>query len=159
MKNIKALSLWQPWASAIAVGIKHIETRSWSTNYRGWLGIHAAKTKEGLKDYDEMLYDILTSDAEECVNRFDSGQAKMLPRGSLVAIARLNDCRPTESMTNLTATELFWGNYEPGRYAWLFENIIPVFDGIPMKGAQGLFNIQIDLRMSAKRGYAGEEDL
>ena len=50
MQNIKALSLWQPWASAIAVGYKHYETRSWKTDYRGWLGIHAAKTKRGLKE-------------------------------------------------------------------------------------------------------------
>ncbi len=38
---MKALSLWQPWASLIALGVKTIETRSWATNYRGPLAIHA----------------------------------------------------------------------------------------------------------------------
>ena len=33
--DMKAPSLWQPWASAIAVGAKRVETRSWPTNYRG----------------------------------------------------------------------------------------------------------------------------
>src|SRR5258708_5270609 len=42
---VKALTLWQPWASLIAVGAKTIETRSWSTSYRGPLAIHAAKRK------------------------------------------------------------------------------------------------------------------
>ena len=42
---MKALTLWQPWASLIAVGAKTIETRSWSTKYRGPLAIHAAKRR------------------------------------------------------------------------------------------------------------------
>jgi hypothetical protein len=40
---MKAISLWQPWASAIALGWKKNETRHWSTDYRGPLLIHAAK--------------------------------------------------------------------------------------------------------------------
>jgi hypothetical protein len=39
---MKALTLWQPWATLIANGTKTIETRSWSTSYRGPLAIHAA---------------------------------------------------------------------------------------------------------------------
>ena len=40
---MKALSITQPWATLIAIGAKTIETRSWSTLYRGDLAIHAAK--------------------------------------------------------------------------------------------------------------------
>lgn len=40
---MKALSLTQPWATLVATGAKQIETRSWSTKYRGPLYIHAAK--------------------------------------------------------------------------------------------------------------------
>src|SRR5690348_17556570 len=40
---MKALTLTQPWASLVAIGAKRIETRSWSTSYRGPLAIHAAK--------------------------------------------------------------------------------------------------------------------
>lgn len=40
---MKCLSLWQPWSSLIAIGVKSIETRGWSTCYRGPLAIHAAK--------------------------------------------------------------------------------------------------------------------
>lgn len=39
---MKALTLHQPWASLVACGVKTIETRSWSTSYRGPLAIHAA---------------------------------------------------------------------------------------------------------------------
>lgn len=38
---MKALSLWQPWASLMAFGEKKIETRCWSTKFRGEMAIHA----------------------------------------------------------------------------------------------------------------------
>ena len=39
---MKAITLWQPWASLLACGAKQYETRSWATNYRGPIAIHAA---------------------------------------------------------------------------------------------------------------------
>lgn len=43
---MKAISLWQPWATLVAIDAKRFETRSWKTNYRGLLAIHAAKKFE-----------------------------------------------------------------------------------------------------------------
>ena len=42
---MKVLSLTEPYATLIKNGIKTIETRSWKTNYRGKLYIHASSTK------------------------------------------------------------------------------------------------------------------
>lgn len=50
--KIKALSLWQPWASLIAIGAKKIETRGWSTKYRGPLVICSAKRPASRYDVD-----------------------------------------------------------------------------------------------------------
>jgi hypothetical protein len=38
-----ALSIQQPWAWLIVNGHKPVENRDWSTNVRGWIGIHAGK--------------------------------------------------------------------------------------------------------------------
>lgn len=43
---MKALTIKQPWASLIASGIKDIENRSWKTNYRGRIYIHASSPKK-----------------------------------------------------------------------------------------------------------------
>jgi len=43
---MKVLTLYQPYATLVAVGAKRIETRSWSTKYRGPLAIHVSKHKE-----------------------------------------------------------------------------------------------------------------
>ena len=39
---MKALTIWQPWASLLVSGQKKYETRSWATDYRGPIAIHAA---------------------------------------------------------------------------------------------------------------------
>ncbi|MCL2331658.1 MAG: ASCH domain-containing protein [Proteobacteria bacterium] len=39
---MKTLTLWQPWAGAIAAGLKKYETRGWPTKHRGLLAIHAS---------------------------------------------------------------------------------------------------------------------
>ncbi|MBI2066116.1 ASCH domain-containing protein [Candidatus Woesebacteria bacterium] len=39
----KAISLKQPWANLVASGKKTIETRKWTTNYRGDLVICSSK--------------------------------------------------------------------------------------------------------------------
>lgn len=47
---LHTLTVQQPWAELIASGIKLVENRCWSTDYRGPLAIHAAKTRDLLKD-------------------------------------------------------------------------------------------------------------
>lgn len=42
---MKAITILQPWANLIACGAKKIETRSWATQYKGQIAIHAAKNK------------------------------------------------------------------------------------------------------------------
>lgn len=44
---MKALSIKQPWASLIAHGIKDIENRTWKTNFRGRIFIHASAKEAG----------------------------------------------------------------------------------------------------------------
>ena len=49
---MKALTLKQPWATLISEGLKEYEFRSWNTNYRGKLLIHAGlgiDKKEAIK--------------------------------------------------------------------------------------------------------------
>ena len=40
---MKAITVLQPWATLLVTGKKHIETRSWKTNYRGEILIHTGK--------------------------------------------------------------------------------------------------------------------
>ena len=57
MIKLKVLTLRQPWATLVAEGIKKYEFRSWKTNYRGKVLIHAGTgiDKEDMKKYENML--------------------------------------------------------------------------------------------------------
>lgn len=89
---MKCISLWQPWASLIAIGAKHCETRSWETLYRGPIAIHAAKT------WNRALAMRATTDPH-CqalkkggvqISHWKSGDA--LPKGAILATAVLAGC-------------------------------------------------------------------
>jgi hypothetical protein len=53
---MKVLSLLQPWATLVVLGVKQIETGSWSTAHRGPLLTHASKGKAGEVFSQEPLF-------------------------------------------------------------------------------------------------------
>lgn len=72
-----------------------------------------------------------------------------LPFGCVVAVARIADCVPTDSshsrLISMTYAEFRFGDYSPGRWAWLLEDIHPVLPPLPMKGHQGLRELPLDI--------------
>lgn len=128
--TIKALSLWQPWASLVAAGVKRHETRHWATNYRGRIAIHAAKT-----------LDLAGAPDPLCEAVHGPYWAKDLPRGVVVAVGVLTACDPAERVADhLTPADRAAGNFARGRFAWRIERIQRVINPVPLIGRQGLFN-------------------
>ncbi len=152
---MKALSLWQPWATLMADGYKRIETRSWSTRYRGRLAICAAKkdTKEGRDLWAD-------EQSDEAIPRY-LGTFDGLPLGKLLCIVDLVDVVPTqwllgshEDLASRYRTEYFsrngnptgeerYGNYAVGRFAWITSGRRQLRP-IPVVGHQGLFGLDLD---------------
>jgi len=125
--KLKAISLWQPWASAIAFGLKRIETRSWSTPYRGVIAIHAAKRwTADERDYADMFAD-----------RYDT-RLRNAPRGVIVAVARIVDCRRTECL-HVCEQEYDFGNFGPERYGWLLDDVRELREPVPCRGFQSMW--------------------
>ena len=60
---MKVLSLKEPFATLIKNKKKLVETRSWNTNYRGELYIHASVTKIDKETRNRKeLFDLFTND-------------------------------------------------------------------------------------------------
>ncbi len=127
---MKAITLWQPWASMVAVGLKTYETRSWPTTYRGPLAIHAAKYVVP----DSQLPKLLIAEAEAWM---DLSLADF-PRGVIVATAHLSICRRAENIPRDLRNH--WGNFAQGRWAWLLSAVTAVDPPIPARGYQRLWN-------------------
>lgn len=92
---MKAITLWQPWASLIACGAKKYETRSWATNYRGPIAIHAAK-KDIYKIMGDLPFDVVSGvfAAFYQAYKIESGSQKLMEvtQGHIIATAELVDC-------------------------------------------------------------------
>ncbi|HEX9413807.1 MAG TPA: hypothetical protein VF916_09925 [Ktedonobacterales bacterium] len=146
----------------MAAGEKHIETRSWapSSLHLGQdVAIHAGK---GLADMSQSDFDAVCRREpykEAIVRAYHKGlvvprelgklTCSDLPRGCIVAIAEFFTAYRTEShnceqaiqrsVESGAAHEWTFGNYAPGRWAWVFVRIRPLDEPIPAKGAQGLW--------------------
>lgn len=153
MTEIRCLSLWQPWASLMAVGAKKIETRSWATDYTGLVAIHAAKKWTGeLKDIlgTEPFHSALDAEIVRLARR---RQPTLLPLGAIVGLGYLKACYRTEYLRRhpdvygLTEREEAFGDFSDGRFGWCFQNIFAFVEPIPMKGQQGLWTLDPETTM------------
>lgn len=129
---MKALSLLQPWASLVAAGAKRYETRSWGTDYRGPLAIHASKSAFEGREY------FLSSEVAQAA--LDGLCWLDLPRGAIVATARLTDCFRSRGLPppDRCQHEGAFGNFERGRFLWKLEDVRPI-QPAPARGSLGLW--------------------
>jgi hypothetical protein len=141
--EMRGLSLWQPWASLWALGIKKNETRSWATNYRGLVAIHVAK--KPIKD----TLDQLPKETRSYIRRLIGSKSgeyfthEYLPLGCILGYGELVDCHlmTPEFIAQQTPQELLLGDWQPGRFAWEVENVKLLAEPMPYKGMQGLWRV------------------
>lgn len=221
---MKALTLHQPWASLVALGVKTIETRSWATRYRGPLAIHAGATRPPLmhlpsyqqdpdRDHPRFLtIETITAPEhqrphrqgervpkwavtptlffprsgphgrprQEGVPATEQGSAVLLPLGAVVATCTLVDVLPMHGPGEVVGPSLYvpgptsaahpggpgtlwlwqvehdgkevpyhgwvditdqlpYGDYRPGRWAWLLADVVALEEPVPTRGRQQLW--------------------
>ena len=128
---MKVVSIIEPWASLIKERVKYIETRSWKTNYRGKIYIHASLKKVPKKD-------------ERINNLIGLLKDKDFKYGHIIAEAILVDCiyMDEEFLSNIKEDhqEYICGEYSIGRYAWILKDIKELKTPIPAKGNLGIWN-------------------
>ncbi len=142
MALIKVISLIQPWASLAAWGEKKIETRSWKTNYRGPLAIHASKKIDHEICKQDPFRQVL---AKHGITDSHLPTGVILAAGNMVDCVRILDNRTidTKPWTEVQGNEFFFGDYTPGRFAWLLENMQLLENPIPAKGKLNLWEFNI----------------
>jgi hypothetical protein len=141
----------------MALDLKRYETRGRQTHHRGPLVIHAAKC---WMDYQQNF--AFEMPAEHWVAFKYAGIMSMptdLPMGALVAVVDVVDCVRVESLTlppapdrphyGLSDEERFWGNYSPGRWAWITTNVRRFKTPIPWRGYQYLFDVPDEIIQQA----------
>ena len=139
---MKAITLWEPWASLMAIGAKVNETRGVRTSHRGDICIHAAKADRGVPDsiYHRVL-DLLTDPKNRPIPT-----AKDM--GCILAVVELWDVQPSHKFLinpknnsgffNLTEDEYAFGNYSIGCWIYRTRNLRRLKNPVPCRGAQSI---------------------
>lgn len=138
---MKAITIWQPWASLLVSGQKKYETRSWATSYRGPIAIHAAK-----RSVCRTIDALAEGDFWETLALFERlfpgpGELVQLSTGAIVGKAILTRCNLIDEafVAKLTPQERALGDFTMGRYAWEFQEMVRVDPPVLAKGMQGLW--------------------
>lgn len=146
---IRVLSLIQPWATLMACGAKRIETRSWRTPYRGLLAIHASKAFAA----SDRRYCYLPAFKKALVTAGYNSPDE-LPLGSILAVGKLVDCVATNILAGeVRSPEKEFGNFQDGRYGWLFEGIKSLPQPIPARGARLLWSPEANVEENLLEFY------
>ncbi len=126
---MKTLTIRQPYVQAILSGLKQYETRSWKTNYRGKLFIHAGRAK-------------MTLSLQELVRKYNF---QNIITGAILLECELVDCIliTKDFRQQQTQAEFDFGDWTTGRYAWKLINIKPIPTPIKTTGQLGLWNFEL----------------
>lgn len=127
---MRCLSIREPFASLIKERVKTIETRSWKTNYRGEVYIHASLKK--LNKKDERVSNLLN-----LIPDVDMQYGKIICKCRLVDCIYMNEQFIEEIKSK--KKEYLCGHYEIGRYAWVLELIEVLDNPISAKGKLGIW--------------------
>ena len=125
---MKVLTLKQPWATLVAEGIKKYEFRSWKTNYRGKILIHAGAgvDKEGMEQV--------------------KGLNLKYPSKKIIACVDIVDCLELDDSLNnqiINENNISYGKKYRTGYAWKLDNVKLISIDKEINGKLGMWNIEI----------------
>lgn len=125
---MKVLTIKEPWATLIINGYKKYEFRSWKTNYRGKILIHAGMNLE-----------------KDMLERFKDYNLEY-EKGAIIGEAEIVDCILVDEKLNkelMNINPIVYGrSNHVEEYAWKLENIKKYDKPIYIKGKLGLWNYE-----------------
>lgn len=133
MAELRALTVRQPWAWAIACAGKTVENRTRGTRYRGLLAIHASKTVDRVALNEPSILDaIMTREFE-----IDEAAARL---GAVVAVAELRGCHGPGDCPGTCSP---WA--ARGQHHWNLYDVRRLPEPVPCRGALGLWRLPEDV--------------
>jgi activating signal cointegrator 1 len=144
---MRGLTVRQPYAQAIACGLKKIETRGQRTRYRGRLAIHAAlgyALPLAVTDLDNVLANCRAAGVATGAVRASLEAPESWSFGKIIAVAELSDCVPVEELAP-DPVERAFGDYAPGCFGWRLAGVVRLPVPVPARGMQGLWPIRAEI--------------
>lgn len=148
---MKALTVQQPWAAAIATGAKTVENRTWATKYRGRISIHAGTRWSERGGFDMRIAG--WHGRRMFGDRFAAAchplpHAELFPTGVIIATAELADCHPDTGCCEPWGESSYDdrdGTRRVNVHHWLLEDVKLLAAPITARGALGLWTVPPDI--------------
>ena len=126
---MKAITLKQPWATLVAEGIKKYEFRTWKTNYRGIVLIHAGAgiDKKEMEKFKDLNLDY--------------------PAKRIIAEVEIEDCLELNDDLNKKIIEennIAYGSKYRNGYAWKLKNVKKIEIDEEINGKLGFWNYDLN---------------
>ncbi len=139
MNTYRVLTVKQPYAGLIVLGLKTLETRSWNTKYRGELVIHAS-AKPDKVTLDKYMYDLTTPALVPDA---------ILTNGAFIGIVNLADCFPQSELLDryghVNLKTRIYSHWDiDNHFAWALENP-RIVNFTPAKGKLGIWKWEGEL--------------
>ena len=145
---MRALTVRQPWASAIASGQKTVENRSRRTRYRGLVALHSGLVIDW--DATPMAWTAAGVAVREIYRR--PAWHLGLPLGAVIAVAELYGCHqwPAAGSCNGRSRSPCspWASLD--QWHWQFKNVLPLATPVPCKGMLGLWRLPDDAEKAVR---------
>ena len=148
-----AITLHQPWATLIALGIKTVETRSWPAPERllgQIIAVHAGK-RVARRPGDRI--------EQKLRDRLGEEWSRAIPAGAVLATAVLAGMARVEYVDPIAGhavhdgrTEVGcatgrgrtpidpWGDFSPGRWLWFLDDVMALREPVPAVGRQSFWH-------------------
>lgn len=123
IREMRALSVIQPWATCIVEKGKNVENRSRTTHLRGTVAIHASKAI----DAERFLQ--LKEDYGVTLN------VESVPFGSIIGFADIVAVVTKKTLSRRTK------KWFQGEFGYVLENVIVLKSPVPAKGALGFWRV------------------
>ena len=153
---MKTITVKQPWASLIVEGVKDIENRTWKTNFRGRVLIHAGATPCGNLKADSCFSHILTNEQYSRLlriglERFGTNEKadicwlNLYPHGAIIGSVEIVDCVINHPSIWSEKTPLDKQLENKCIWNWVFANPIMFDNPIPCKGKLSFWDYNEDV--------------
>lgn len=129
---MRCLTVRQPWASLIISGAKRVENRTWTTNYRGPLAIHAGANRDVTGAVKWLTENELPAPSDP-------------PYGAILGVVNLIDVIRSDDAEGLARHGLTADKFVEGPFCWVLSNPRPLEAPLPYTGQLGLFSLPAEV--------------
>lgn len=146
-----ALTIKQPWATLIAIGVKDVENRTWPAKIRGRIAIHASLKldhSEAWAAAQLMKGFIPRFSISRFLEEWNEKRHQRYPAGAILATAELYDCQ-----NEINAT--LESNWFVGPYGFFLRRVIELPEPVYCSGALGFWKLPDDVQAKVDEQMKG----